>query len=503
MEGPVKLTMTFICGSIKIQSVSCGKEHVLLLSSTGEVYSYGKGSRGQLGYGDLHVDQQTTPLPVETLSGLAVRVIAAGGWHSTAVTAEGDLYVWGWNESGQLGLTNGKKELKEFDSTLAQTNTKVTSAPEKTISSDELQPENIENLRRNSDTSFQRKWDIKKSRQSVNSTFLQFDRSGNTMTWNTRQSCNEGEDVSAQIFKDEQMFIKTCNACQSKNVEKSQPEVKTCLKAWNKRCFVDSDQHCGDVLGKTDFVTALINSNLEKPAIQLTDKPGISNAGNSSCSRNSTNQDLSDISYSMDIRNQNLSDIRNKCSGENEKLYQNTGSFTDAWHNNRSVNAAHNNSEAKKQKFSNCWNTHSVGAGDTDLNINERPSFAGNIKGHISAVHGEQRSNIKLHKQRMHLVFHQNTEPVQIQGVPQVLDLPEAVKVTKVSCGSRHTAVLLDNGCLMTTGWNGYGQLCHSDVTSRDFFQTVSFFTDQQLVVTNVFCDMWTTAIIAQEITEH
>ncbi|KAL3864634.1 hypothetical protein ACJMK2_006299 [Sinanodonta woodiana] len=302
VEGPVKLTMTLLCGSLKIQSVSCGKEHVLLLSYTGEVYSYGKGSRGQLGYGDLHVDRQTTPLSVETLSGLAVTGIAAGGWHSTAVTAEGDLYVWGWNESGQLGLTNGKQKSKDIDST-------VMSALEKT-SSDEL--------------------------QSVN---------------------------------------------------------------------------------------------------------------------------------------------------------------------NRSMN---DNSEAKKQKFSSFGNSGcSVGAGDTDFDINEKQSFASNIKGHISTVCDEQSSSIKLHQQRMHFIYHQDTEPVQIQGVPQVLDLPEVVKVTKVSCGSRHTAVLLDNGCLMTTGWNGYGQLCHGDVTSRDFLQTVAFFTDQQLVVTNVFCDVWTTAIITQEITGH
>lgn len=30
--------------------------------------------------------------------------MAAGGWHSAAISAFNDLYVWGWNVNGQLGL---------------------------------------------------------------------------------------------------------------------------------------------------------------------------------------------------------------------------------------------------------------------------------------------------------------------------------------------------------------------------------------------------------------
>lgn len=30
--------------------------------------------------------------------------VAAGGWHSAAVSAFNDLYVWGWNVNGQIGL---------------------------------------------------------------------------------------------------------------------------------------------------------------------------------------------------------------------------------------------------------------------------------------------------------------------------------------------------------------------------------------------------------------
>ena len=44
------------------------------------------------------------PLEVEALGGINIIQISAGGWHSCALSDCGDVYVWGWNESGQLGL---------------------------------------------------------------------------------------------------------------------------------------------------------------------------------------------------------------------------------------------------------------------------------------------------------------------------------------------------------------------------------------------------------------
>ncbi|XP_035826044.1 ultraviolet-B receptor UVR8-like [Aplysia californica] len=90
-----------IDSGLSISFVSCGKEHALLLSKHGTVYSYGLGSRGQLGHGT--VEKEPTPRLIEALEGLKVKTLSAGGWHSAAVAEAGDLYTWGWNESGQLG----------------------------------------------------------------------------------------------------------------------------------------------------------------------------------------------------------------------------------------------------------------------------------------------------------------------------------------------------------------------------------------------------------------
>lgn len=59
-------------------------------------------SRGQLGNGSLNAVEQ--PELLIPLDGLIVIDIDAGGWHSAAVTVNGDLYTWGWNNFGQLGL---------------------------------------------------------------------------------------------------------------------------------------------------------------------------------------------------------------------------------------------------------------------------------------------------------------------------------------------------------------------------------------------------------------
>lgn len=44
------------------------------------------------------------PTLVKALDGIKIAAIAAGGWHSCAVSEECDLYTWGWNSNGQLGI---------------------------------------------------------------------------------------------------------------------------------------------------------------------------------------------------------------------------------------------------------------------------------------------------------------------------------------------------------------------------------------------------------------
>ncbi|XP_004693062.1 PREDICTED: RCC1 domain-containing protein 1, partial [Condylura cristata] len=77
-------------------------EHALLLGAGGQVFSWGAGRLGQLGHSSL--EAEPAPRPVEALQGLPVVRLAAGGWHSACLSEAGDVYIWGWNESGQLAL---------------------------------------------------------------------------------------------------------------------------------------------------------------------------------------------------------------------------------------------------------------------------------------------------------------------------------------------------------------------------------------------------------------
>lgn len=88
----------------KIIDVQTGREHCLLLDNAGNVFTFGCGSRGQLGHSML--EDEDEPKLVEALAGIKIKQISAGGWHSCAVSYDGDLYTWGWNSNGQMGLKN-------------------------------------------------------------------------------------------------------------------------------------------------------------------------------------------------------------------------------------------------------------------------------------------------------------------------------------------------------------------------------------------------------------
>ncbi|XP_075965332.1 alsin-like [Anarhichas minor] len=69
-----------------------------------EVWSWGRGSEGQLGHGDQLARLQ--PLCIKCLTGEEVIKVAAGSHHSLALTAHCQVYTWGSNMCGQLGHVN-------------------------------------------------------------------------------------------------------------------------------------------------------------------------------------------------------------------------------------------------------------------------------------------------------------------------------------------------------------------------------------------------------------
>ncbi|KAI3428492.1 hypothetical protein D9Q98_007317 [Chlorella vulgaris] len=85
----------------RIVSVSCGANHTLAISETGQLWSCGRGRHGQLGHGHFH-DEGLLML-VETIRHERVVSVAAGRAHSVALAADGKIFTWGDASKGQLG----------------------------------------------------------------------------------------------------------------------------------------------------------------------------------------------------------------------------------------------------------------------------------------------------------------------------------------------------------------------------------------------------------------
>uniref|UniRef100_A0A8C8R4M6 HECT-type E3 ubiquitin transferase n=1 Tax=Pelusios castaneus TaxID=367368 RepID=A0A8C8R4M6_9SAUR len=90
---------------IQIIQVACGYCHSLALSKGSEVYSWGQNKYGQLGIG-YEFKKQTSPHLIKSLLGIPFAQIAAGGAHSFALTLSGAIFGWGRNKFGQLGLND-------------------------------------------------------------------------------------------------------------------------------------------------------------------------------------------------------------------------------------------------------------------------------------------------------------------------------------------------------------------------------------------------------------
>lgn len=75
--------------------------HVLAITTTGVVESWGCNSTGQLGNGDT-VNEES-PVDVDVPSGVTFTFVAAGGEASAAIDSSGNLWTWGDNSTGQLG----------------------------------------------------------------------------------------------------------------------------------------------------------------------------------------------------------------------------------------------------------------------------------------------------------------------------------------------------------------------------------------------------------------
>ncbi|KAK8956594.1 Ultraviolet-B receptor UVR8 [Platanthera zijinensis] len=90
-----------IPSSHPVSHMACGGAHAIALTSNRKVFTWGRGTHGQLGHGDL--GSCLKPKLVDFLEGFIIHNISAGWNHSGFVTDTGRLFMCGDGSFGQLG----------------------------------------------------------------------------------------------------------------------------------------------------------------------------------------------------------------------------------------------------------------------------------------------------------------------------------------------------------------------------------------------------------------
>ena len=97
--------------SRKVTLAACSYHHTVVVCADRFVFSFGRNDCGQLGHGD--VADKKHPHLISTLSDVTVASVSCGQFHTVVVTAEGGVLVCGKNDYGQLGL-DGAENVKTF-----------------------------------------------------------------------------------------------------------------------------------------------------------------------------------------------------------------------------------------------------------------------------------------------------------------------------------------------------------------------------------------------------
>ncbi len=95
-----RLTPGRVAGLTGVAQASAGEDHTCVRLTSGAVRCWGSNSNGQLGDGTRRT--RLVPVAVRGLPGIVTQV-QVGNQHSCARRADGTVWCWGRNDSGQLG----------------------------------------------------------------------------------------------------------------------------------------------------------------------------------------------------------------------------------------------------------------------------------------------------------------------------------------------------------------------------------------------------------------
>ncbi|CAG9316538.1 unnamed protein product [Blepharisma stoltei] len=98
--------------NMPVSWISCGFEHCCLLTASGKIMSWGYGISGCLGHGDTN--SYIYPAIISSISNKLFIYLECGGYHTAAISAEGELFTWGRGDVNQLGIPKKALSKDEF-----------------------------------------------------------------------------------------------------------------------------------------------------------------------------------------------------------------------------------------------------------------------------------------------------------------------------------------------------------------------------------------------------
>ena len=87
----------------RVQFIACGGEHIFAITRNNEIYSWGRNEKGQLGIGYI-CTYISEPQLIKDLVIKSITYVACGDDYSAALSLFGEVLVTGSMENGKLGV---------------------------------------------------------------------------------------------------------------------------------------------------------------------------------------------------------------------------------------------------------------------------------------------------------------------------------------------------------------------------------------------------------------
>ncbi|XP_065851950.1 ultraviolet-B receptor UVR8-like isoform X2 [Euphorbia lathyris] len=87
----------------EVEKIAAGLWHTVCITADGGVYAFGGNQFGQLGTGADQAQTRPRKLDASSLESKHAKIVSCGARHSVILTDD-QVYSWGWNKYGQLGL---------------------------------------------------------------------------------------------------------------------------------------------------------------------------------------------------------------------------------------------------------------------------------------------------------------------------------------------------------------------------------------------------------------